>query len=100
MAEEGDGSSEAVAGAASTAAGGGGAKAAVPDETVPVTVGQPAVIVGLKARPEQSIAVVAHWVFLKHMFTAHAADPALATNFKNAELRTAALFSGSGKVEL
>ena len=54
----------------------------------------------LKARPEQSIAVVAHWVFLKHMFTAHAADPALATNFKNAELRTAALFSGSGKVEL
>ncbi len=54
----------------------------------------------LKARPEKSIAVVAHWVFLKHMFTAHAADPALATNFKNAELRTAALFSGSGKVEL
>ena len=54
----------------------------------------------LKARPEKSIAVVAHWVFLKHMFTAHAADPALATNFKNAELRTAALFAGSGKVEL
>ena len=54
----------------------------------------------LKNRPERNIAVVAHWVFLKHMFTAHAADPALATNFKNAELRTAALFSGSGKVEL
>ena len=54
----------------------------------------------LDARPEQRIAVVAHWVFLKHMFTAHAADPALATNFRNAELRTAALFRGSGKVEL
>ena len=54
----------------------------------------------LKARPERSIAVVAHWVFLKHVFTAHAADPALSANFRNAELRTAALFSGSGKVEL
>ena len=54
----------------------------------------------LKARPEKSIAVVAHWVFLKHVFTAHASDSSLATNFRNAELRTAALFAGSGKVEL
>ena len=54
----------------------------------------------LKNRPERNIAVVAHWVFLKHLFTAHAADPALSANFKNAELRTAALFRGSGKVEL
>ena len=54
----------------------------------------------LKNRPEKSIAVVAHWVFLKHLFTAHASDKALATNFRNAELRTAALFTGGGKVEL
>lgn len=56
----------------------------------------------LKARPEKTIAVVAHWVFLKHMFTAHAADPALSENFKNAELRTTALYESSTarKVEL
>eukprot|EP00629_Pelagomonadales_sp_RCC1024_P006895 CAMPEP_0119295688 /NCGR_PEP_ID=MMETSP1329-20130426/50188_1 /TAXON_ID=114041 /ORGANISM="Genus nov. species nov., Strain RCC1024" /LENGTH=246 /DNA_ID=CAMNT_0007296607 /DNA_START=140 /DNA_END=877 /DNA_ORIENTATION=+ len=49
----------------------------------------------LAARPEKRIAVVSHWVYLKHLFGAYATEhPELAENFKNAELRTVALVGG------
>ena len=45
----------------------------------------------LAARPEPRVAVVSHWVFLKHLFALYPAFPELAENFRNAELRVAAI---------
>jgi len=46
----------------------------------------------LRRRPEKRIAVVSHWVFLKHLFSQFPEFPELAENFLNAELRTVTLF--------
>ena len=45
----------------------------------------------LHGRPEQRIAVVSHWVFLRHLLTRFAADASLPENFGNAEMREVAL---------
>ena len=45
----------------------------------------------LHGRPEQRIAVVSHWVFLRHLLTRFAADASLQENFGNAEMREVAL---------
>jgi hypothetical protein len=44
----------------------------------------------LHARPEKAIAVVSHWVFLRHLFSLFPA-PELIAEFGNAEMRVTTL---------
>ena len=49
----------------------------------------------LWARPESSIAVVSHWMFLQHLFSHYPEDEELNANWTNAELRTVTLLRRS-----
>ena len=48
-------------------------------------------------RPERRIAVVSHWVFLRHLFALYPEHPALGENFKNAEMRVTALAANAAR---
>ena len=45
----------------------------------------------LHARPETTIAVVSHWIFLKHLFAWYPEHAEFTANFSNAEERLATL---------
>ena len=51
----------------------------------------------LSERPERRIAVVSHWVFLRHLFALYPEHPALGENFKNAEMRVTALAANAAR---